>query len=83
MIMDDRLLTSRSARVPKRVEDNNGPVLPVSLELTVDDIQAIARTDPIALRTFLLPSSSGVAASFTELLFRVVRRCKRGDQVHT
>lgn len=42
----------------------------------------MAGADPAHLRALILPDYSQVAMSFSELLFRVVRRCKRNSQVY-
>lgn len=54
---------------------------PFFASLSVEETQEVAEVDPTALRAFLLPNYLGVATSFTELLMRVVQRCKRDDQV--
>lgn len=44
------------------------------------EVQAVADTNPVALRTLFLPDYDGVATSFAGLLQRVVQRCKWDGQ---
>lgn len=45
------------------------------------EVKAMAGADPTHLRALIMPDYSRVATSFSELLLRVVRRCKRDSQV--
>lgn len=64
--------------VRPREEAERSPAL---LSLTATEAQAVADADPLALRALLLPDYARVATSVAELLFRVVERCMRTDQV--
>lgn len=68
-----RLVRSRKHREPF--------AQPPSVFLGAAEAQALADTDHTALRELLAPDYGGVSISFAELLFRVVRRCKRDWQV--
>jgi len=50
------------------------------ITLTQAEVQAVADTDPIALRTLLLPAYDHVAVSFAGLLRGVVHRCRWDGQ---
>lgn len=68
-----RLVRSREHREPF--------AQPPSAFLGAVEAQALADTDHTAVRELLAPDYGGVSISFAELLFRVVRRCKRDWQV--
>lgn len=64
-----------AAESPQRADDGSHALFLSELE-----VQAVADTNPIALRTLFLPDYDGIATSFAGLLQRVVQRCKWDGQ---